>query len=149
MNFADTYYYYTDNGKLDYKTTFDPYGKMLYKMDYDENLKTVTFRQNDEYGTEKNLQAQTSKLHTNPYELRSERSPITRYLLDFEKDGILKKIVYAGLQNMPVSDADNIHGIIYKYDKKGRKIEEQYIGLDEGPTTNSDGLSISKIDVFN
>jgi len=142
--FADTYYYYTDNGKLDYKTTFDPNGKMLYKMDYDENLKTVTFRQNDEYGTEKNLQAQTTNTHSNPNELRSERSPITRYLLDYEKDGLLRKLVYAGLQNMPVCDADNIHGIVYKYDKKGRKTEEQYIGLDETPTTNKDGLSIKE-----
>ena len=139
---TDVRYFYTDDGKIDYKTVYDKAGKLLYKMDYDESLKTVTFRQNDEYGTEMNLRANTTDLMNQNSSLFEEKSKISRYLLTYNNKGLLTKLLYVGLQNVPAGDADNVYGITYQYDKHGHKTEEQFIGADGQPTSNGIGLSI-------
>ena len=140
--FSDVYYFYTDAGKIDYKTMYDPYGRMLFKMDYDENLKTATFRLNDEYGTEMNLDANTNMLYKNGSSAFDEKSHISRYLLVYDTDGLLIERRYVGLQNVPACDKDHIYGQRYVYDKSGRKIEEAFIGADGNITSNSDGLAV-------
>lgn len=142
--YTDVRYFYTDDGEIDYKTVFDQAGKLLYKMDYDDGLKTVTFRQNDEYGTEMNLRANTTDLQNQGHTLVEQKSRISRYLLMHDKNGLLIRLRYVGLQNVPACDAENIYGIAYKYDKKGHKIEEQFIGSDGEPTNNGIGLSIKR-----
>lgn len=146
--FSDVYYFYTDNGNIDYKTIYDQNGRMLFKMDYDENLKTVTFRQNDEYGTEMNLDANTNVLYKNSSSTFGEKSHISRYLLTYDKDGLLIERKYVGLQNVPACDKDNIYGQRYKYDHEGRIIEEEFIGADGSITSNGDGLAL-KIYTYN
>lgn len=140
--YSDVYYYYTDNGKIDYTAIFDPYGRMLFKMDYDENLKTVTFRQNDDYGTEMNLDANTNVLYKGNASAFDEKSRISRYLLTYDEDGRLVERRYVGLQNVPAGDKDNIYGQRYKYDSEGRKTEEEFIGADGNTTCNGNGLAI-------
>lgn len=147
--YTDVRYYYTDDGKVDYKTVYDQAGKLLYKMDYDEALKTVTFRQNDEYGTEMNLRANTTDLQHQGQQLFEEKSRISRYLLKHDENGLLKRILYVGLQNVPAGDAENIYGISYVYDKRGHKIEEQFLGADGLPTSNGLGLSIKQYEFDN
>lgn len=142
--FVDVCFYYTDDGKVDYKTIYDQSGKLLFKMDYDETLKTVTFRQNDEYGTEMNLRANTTDLQHQGTQLFESKSRISRYLLSYDKKGLLTNLRYVGLQNVPAGDAENIYGISYKYDEKGHKIEEQFLGADGLPTNNGIGLSIKR-----
>ena len=140
--YSDVYYYYTDHGKIDYKTIFNTSGRMLFKMDFDENLKTVTFRQNDEYGTEMNLDANTNVLYKNNTSTIGEKSHISRYLLSYDETGLLIERKYVGLQNIPACDKDRIYGQRYKYDSKGRKIEEAYIGADGTLASNNNGLAI-------
>lgn len=140
--YSDVSYFYTDDGKIDYATVSNEYGCLLYKMDYDDNLKTVTFKQNDEYGTEMNLYANTNQLYKNGNSVLDEKSRISRYLLTYDDDGLLMERKYVGLQNVPAGDKDNIYGSKFKYDSKGRKIEEQFIGADGNVTSNSDGLAI-------
>jgi serine/threonine protein kinase len=140
--YSDVSYYYTDNGQLDYATISDCNGCVLYKMDYDENLKTVTFRQNDEYGTELNLEANTNVLYKNNQSVFEERSRISRYLLTYDDDGLVIERKYVGLQNVPACDKDKIYGSRYKYDDKGRKIEEDFIGSDGEIKGNEKGLAI-------
>lgn len=135
-------YFYTDNGQIDYTIISDPNGRILFKMDYDDNLKTATFRQNDEYGTEMNLYANTNVLYKSGNSATDEKSRISRYLLSYNDDGLLTERRYVGLQNVPAGDKDNIYGSRYKYDDKGRKIEEAFIGADGNITSNSDGMSI-------
>lgn len=142
--YTDVCYYYTDEGKIDYKTIYDQAGKLLYKMDYDETLKTVTFRQNDEYGTEMNLRANTTDLLNQGKQMFEEKSRISRFLLKYNDDGLLEQLLYVGLQNVPAGDADNVYGIRYSYDKHGHKIEEQFLGADGQPTSNGIGLSIKQ-----
>ena len=140
--YSDVQYFYTDNGKIDYTIISDPNGRILFKMDYDDNLKTATFRQNDEFGTEMNLFANTNVLYKNGNSATDEKSRISRYLLSYDEDGLLTERRYVGLQNVPACDKDNIYGSRYKYDEKGRKIEEAFIGADGNITSNSDGMSI-------
>lgn len=144
--FSDVCLFYTDNGKIDYKIVYDSNGKVLYKMDYDENLKTVTFRQNDEYGTEMNLKANTTKLYNTAGEWHEDKSRISRFILKYDDNGLLAEQRYVGLQNVPVTDTENIHGMKFKYDEKGHKIEEQFIGMDGNITTNGIGLAIKCYD---
>lgn len=144
--YVDVRYYYTDNGRIDYKAVYDQAGKLLFKMDYDEALKTVTFRQNDEYGTEMNLRANTTELQNQGRQLFESKSKISRYLLTYDEKGLLTKLLYVGLQNVPAGDAENVYGIQYKYDDKGHKIEEQFLGADGTPTCNGIGLSIKQFE---
>ena len=141
--YSDVRYYYTAGGKLDYKAIYNSSGGMLYKMDYDEKLHTVTFRQNDEFGTEYNLMASTTDLH-HQASVFEDRSPISRFLLKYDKNGHLLESRYAGLQNAIVHDADNIFGMRYTYDVKGRIVEIQYIDASGDPTSNHIGLSKKK-----
>ncbi len=140
--YSDVQYFYTDNGKVDYTMVSDQNGRVLFKMDYDDNLKTVTFRQNDEYGTELNLYANTNVLNKQGNSATDERSNISRYLLSYDEEGLLLERRYVGLQNVQAGDKDNIYGSRFKYDNKGRKIEESYIGADGKVTCNSDGMAI-------
>lgn len=140
---TDVRYYYTDGGKIDYKIISDQAGKVLYKMDYDESLSTVTFKQSDKYGTEMYLKANTTALQHQDDDDDS-KSRISRYLLTWDDQGHLAQVLYAGLMNVPAFDADNIHGIRYSYDGKGRRVEEQFLGIDGQPAENSIGLGIKR-----
>lgn len=140
---SDTRYFYSDNGKIDYATVYNHSGRMLYKMDYDENMKTVTFRHNDEFGTEKNLLASTTAL-IDRQENIFDNSRISRYKLTYDDEGRLTQRLYAGLQNVPACDHDGIYGQRYTYDDKGRILEESFVGIDGDITSNSIGLAIKQ-----
>lgn len=142
IRFSDVYYYYCDNGKIDYKKVYDSYGKLLYKIDYDENMKVAMFKYDDEYGTAKRLLSNTTQL----YNVNdTERSSITRYLLTYSDDGLLQKMEYAsGEDNTPVGDAENIYGQAYSYDEKGRIIEVRFLGQDGTVRGNKIGLAIKQ-----
>jgi len=140
--FSDVRYFYTDNDKIDYKTVYDANGRVLFKMDYDENLNTATFRLNDKNGTEMFFDANANTLYKSTSNNFGEKSRITRYLLTFDDEGLLTELRYVGLQNVPACDKDHIYGHTYKYDEEGHKIEDGYIGIDGNPTTNNAGLSI-------
>ena len=140
--FTDVYYFYSDNGKIDYKKVYDEYGKLLYKIDYDENLKVAMFKYDDEHGTAKRLQSNTTQLYNVD---DSERSSITRYLLTYDEDGHLLRIEYAsGEDNTPVGDSENIYGQAYSYDEKGRITEVRFLGQDGKVRGNKIGLAIKQ-----
>lgn len=141
--YAEALFFYTADGKVDYKIIYDPCGKELYKMDYDGELNTVTFRLNDKYGTEMYLSSRTTDLSNSSSVLES-RSSISRYLLQFDENGYLKQINYVSQGNVPRGDADNIYGIEYEYDQKGRIIVEKFLGVDGKITSNKIGLAIKE-----
>ena len=140
--YSDVYYYYNDQGKLDYKKVYNEYGRLLYKIDYDENMKVAMFKHDDEHGTAKRLVSNTTGLVDVD---ESERSSITRYLLTYDKDGLLQRVEYAsGEDNTPVGDSDNIYGQAYSYDKKGRITEVRFLGRDGKIKGNRIGLAIKQ-----
>ena len=142
--FTDVYYYYSDNGKVDYKKVYNQYGKLLYKIDYDENMKVAMFKHDDEHGTAKRLVSNTTQL----YDVNErDRSSITRYLLTYDDEGLLQKMEYAsGEDNTPVGDADNIYGQAYSYDKKGRVTEVRFLGQDGKVRGNKIGLAVKQFE---
>jgi len=142
--YSDVYYFYTDDDKIDYKKIFDKNGKLLFKMDYDENLQTATFRQNDKYGTEMHLNANVNMLFKDGASAFEDKSHISRYQLEYDNDGMLTELRYVGFGNTPACDKDNIHGMNFKYDSKGRIAEIQYVSLDGNITANSNGLAIRR-----
>ncbi len=133
-------YFYSSNGNIDYKEVYSRDSVMLYQMDYSDNLRTVTFRRNDQFHTEMDLQAHTTNL--NSKDDIFERSRISRHLLTYDENGYLIEKIFAGFQNVKRCDADQIYGIRYKHDEKGRIIEEQFIGVDGSIKGNSFGLAI-------
>ena len=140
--YSDVLYYYSDNGKVDYKKVYDAYGKLLYKIDYDENMKVAMFKYDDEHGTAKRLSSNTTQLFNVD---DNERSSITRYLLTYDDNGLLQKVEYAsGEDNAQVGDAENIYGQAYSYDKKGRITEVRFLGQDGKVRGNRIGLAIKR-----
>lgn len=142
--FTDVWYFYSDNGHIDYKKAYDEYGKLLYKIDYDEKLRVAMFKYDDELGTAKRLQQNTTELHNVD---ETERSSITRYLLSYDEEGHLQSLEYAsGEDNIPVGDADNIYGQAYSYDEKGRITEVRFLGQDGKVRGNKIGLAIKRFE---
>ena len=140
--YSDTYYYYNDDGQLDYKKVYDQFGKLLYKIDYDENLKVAMFKYDDELGTAKRLLSSTTALYNVDL---SQRSSITRHVLSFDDEGHLEKVEYAsGEDNIRVGDGDNIYGQEYSYDDKGRITEVRFLGRDGKVRGNKIGLAIKQ-----
>jgi len=143
MRYTDVEYFYTDNGNIDYKKVYDEFGRLLFKLDYDENLKTATFKYDDEYGTPMRLAAETTNTHLNMMDGLKERSHITRHLLKFnEEDGRLQEVRFAGLNNEPLGDSDNIYGQAFEYDRDGRITTIKFLGPDGKPRNNHIGLGI-------
>ena len=143
--FSRAEYKYTDNGRLDLVEIFDEQGKMLYKIDYDENMKTATYRQCDELGTEMFLPANTTSLAFGKQNIWGDQfSNIQRLTLEFDKDGLLTKKMYLAPGNKPAHDDNNIYGISYKYDEKGRQIEVCFLGKNGQITANKIGLAIKQ-----
>jgi len=138
---ADTRYFYTDEGRIDYKTVYDANGRLLYKLDFDENLKTASYKYDDEYGTPMRLGAKTTDVYADFSSSASNRSTITRQLLKFDDEsGRLQQIIYADLNNTPRPDADNIYGMDFKYDDDGRITGITFLDADGNPRNNSFGL---------
>lgn len=139
--FTDVEYFYTDDGNIDYKKMYDEYGRLLFKLDYDENLKTATFKYDDEYGTPMRLLAETTNTFANAQNGSTDRSSIVRHLLRFdEKTGMLQEIRFAGLNNEPLGDSDNIYGMAFEHDKDGRVTMMKFLGPDGTPRNNHIGL---------
>ena len=140
-------YYYTADGKVNYVEIMDRNNKILYKKVYDENLKTVIFKYADEFGAEMCLAASTTRLFTNSFNNeKDDKGRISRYLISYDENGYVKRLQYAGFQNVLVSDADGLFGKEYVVDAKGRAIEERFLGYDGTPKTNKVGLAIKKFE---
>lgn len=139
--YDDIRFSYTAGGKVDYAMVYDRCGKLLYKMDYDENLSTVTFRRSDKYGTEMNLPSDMSDMSSGAFDPNAATSRISRYLLEYNEKGYLMKRLYVGVGNVPRTNSDNIYGVSYEYDSKGRIVGEKFLGPDGKATCNNDGLA--------
>ena len=142
----DMLFFYNDNGKIDYVKILDRNGKVLYKKDYDENLKTVTFKYDDEFGTEMNIAGSTTVLFQNPFDSDNSKGKIYKWLLTYDENGYVQKEQYAGNHNVLVCDNDGLYGREYVRDSKGRAIEIHYLGFDGKPKANKYGLAIKKFE---
>ena len=136
---------YTEGtGKVDTEKFMNRSGKVLYVKDYDGNFKTCTFKLDDELGTEMVLNAQV-KLFQSAFDNSLEgKGKISKYILEYNEDGFLTKVEYAGFGNARVPDGQGIFGKSFVLDKEGRVIEEHYLGKDGKPKATQFGLGIKK-----
>lgn len=136
--------FYGDNGKISFSKILDHNGKVLYKKSYNDKLNTVIFQYDDNYSTEKILSSQTIG-YVNSFDENDEgKGKISRWLIEYDKNGYVSKIQYAGFQNILVGDSHGIYGRKYLRDDKGRVIEEHYLGKDGNPKATKWGLGIKK-----
>ncbi|MDE7462592.1 MAG: serine/threonine protein kinase [Muribaculaceae bacterium] len=136
--------YVEGSDKVDTQTFRNQSGRVLYVKDYDSNMKTCTFKLNDEFGTEMTLNSQVDIFQSSFDNNLEGKSKISKYILHFSDDGLLKRMEYAGFGNIRVSDGQGIFGKSYVYDKKGRIIEETYLGKDGKPKSTKFGLAKKK-----
>lgn len=142
---VDAEYFYGTDGQVSKVKIKNAAGEVLYVKDYSENLKTVTFKYDDEHGTEKSLGANTvGYVDAMAIDNLSNKGRISRWLVDYDSNGYLTGIDYAGFQNTRVSDNDRLFGKRFKRDYMGRVIEESYVTLDGTPTATPWGLGIKE-----
>lgn len=140
----DMLLYYTDKGDISRVKVLDKSGKVLYVKSYNDKLNNVTFQYDDEFGTEKTLGAQTiGYVHAFNDDM-AEKGKISRWLLEYDENGYVSTIRYAGFQNVDVTDSHGIHGRKYDRDEKGRVLKEYYLGLDRSAKATKWGLGIKK-----
>ncbi|MDW3194933.1 MAG: protein kinase [Cytophagales bacterium] len=113
-------YFYQSDGKIDFVEVLDDNGKVLYIKDYNQKLNVVTFRQADEFGTELSLAGQSSEMFTDPFLEKEDKGEITRWLLDYDENGFVSRVLYAKIQNELTSDQNGIFGRKIGVDEKGR-----------------------------
>lgn len=135
----DATYSYNSDGKLNRVKVMDHTGNVLYIMSYNEKLNTIIFQYNDEYGTEKCIGSETVG-HVDALNSNENRGRISRYLIEYDAKGYVSTLRYAAFQNILVGDAQGIYGRHFVRDKKGRVIEENYLGPDGQPKATKWGL---------
>lgn len=137
----DARFFYSSEGKIRSVKAYDMSGKVLYVKEYNDNLQTAIFRYDDANGTEKALGSQTiGYVHALEDNMEQKHGKISRYLLEYDSEGYVTCIRYAGFQNVRVGDDNNIYGITYKRDDKGRIVEEAYLGKDDAPKATRWGM---------
>lgn len=136
--------YYTSEGKVSRIKVRDNNGKVLYVKAFNENLTTMSFQYDDQHNTERALAAQTVGYGRMLEDNNSQKGKITRWLLEYNSDGYVTRVKYAGLDNSVVNDGNNIYGRTMTYDSKGRISEIHYIGKNDEPQSTKWGLGIKK-----
>lgn len=139
---VDQELFYTENGKIHRVKVKDRSGKVLYVKNYNDKLNTMSFQYDDEHGTERTLSNTTVGYGRLLENEDAEKGRISRWWLEYDANGYVSSIRYAGLDNSPVGDENGIYGRNYVRDEKGRPVEIQYIGIDGTPQPTKWGLGI-------
>lgn len=133
-------YIYDEQDRLKKVKIKDCNNKVLYVKSYNETLQTIIFQYDDGFGTEKSLASQTIGSESSIESESSNKGNISRYLLEYDANGYVSKVEYAGFQNIRVGDINNIYGILYTHDDKGRIVKEQYLAKDGSYKSTKWGL---------
>lgn len=140
----DQTFSYTADGKVSRVKVMDRSGKTLYVKSYNEKLNTMAFQYDDEHGTERVVSNQTVGYGRLLENNADDRGRISRWWIDYDENGYVAMVRYAGLDNSPVCDDNGIYGRTYVRDAKGRETEIHYIGIDGEPMATKWGLGIKK-----
>lgn len=141
---VDQTFAYTADGNIDHVTVKDRSGKILYLQSYNAKLNTMAFQYNDEHGTERVVSNQTVGYGRLLEQNTDTKGRISRWWLDYDENGYVTTIRYAGIDNSPVGDANGIYGRKYVRDDKGRPVEIHYIDVEGNPQPTKWGLGIKR-----
>lgn len=141
QRYVDVEYFYTDGGRIDYKKVYNAAGKIIMKLDYDNNLATVSFKHDDEYGTPARMGAEeNARVFMADTAWRQTISPISRILLKHDEEtGLLTMARYAGSNNEPLCDGDRFFAREYTYDDKGRVVLVKGLDINGSPRNDRNG----------
>lgn len=140
----DQEFLYTENGKVSRIKVKDRSGKTLYVKSYNDKLNVMAFQYDDEHNTERVISNSTVGYDRLLEQNNSERGRISRWWIEYDKNGFTVSERYYSLDNSPVGDANGIYGRTYIRDEKGRPTEIHYIGIDGKPQPTKWGLGIKK-----
>lgn len=146
---ADQTFSYRADGKVDHVLVKDENSKVLYVKSYNAKLNTMAFQYNDEHGTERTISNSTVGYDDIVSENVNNKGRISRWWLDYDDNGFVTRLRYAGWDNSPAGDNDGIYGQIFVRDEKGRPLEIHYIGEDGEPQSTNWGLGIKKFQYDN
>ncbi len=135
---------YRDNGSLEYVNYLDRNNKVLFKKNYrekDGKINMVVFEYGDKYGAERFLPKKFTNKYTKLADESGEKGKVSRFLLEFDKNGYISMLHYANPQNQIIEDM-GICGKKYERDSKGRVLKEIYLGYHDAVKATSWGLAM-------
>lgn len=132
---------YGSNGKVRTVCMMDRNRNVVCVKNYNDKLNTMVFQYDDEHGTERRL-PKTGGSYVQKWneDLNEMKGRVSRYWIDYDDNGYVSRIRYAGIDNTQQCNDDGIYGITYKRDDKGRVSELSYIDADSKPTNTTWGL---------
>ena len=136
--------YYSFDGKVNRIKVRDINGKVLYVKAFNENLTTMSFQYDDQHNTERAISSTTVGYGRLLEDDSTQKGKITRWLIDYDKNGRATTIRYASLDNSEACDDNRIYGRTMAYDSKGHVTEIHYIGKSGNPQPTKWGLGIKK-----
>lgn len=140
----DQEFFYSAEGKVSRVYVKDRSGKVLYVKSYNDKLNVMAFQYNDEHNTERILSNSMVGYGRLLENYGDDRGHISRWWIEYDENGFVKKESFHGLDNSAVGDNNGIFGRSYVRDEKGRPIEIHYLGIDGQPQPTSWGLGIKK-----
>ena len=151
------YYEYLENNQLDTVQEFDEDGNPVRLLDYGLSLKYIDILDyTDEYGRGEYLKDHTlmeeeslvdlSEMEDEEDEIDPEEdssnTQILRYIVEYDSEGHLQELHYAGAANKALSDADGVSGFRYERDEEGRAVKVTYL------VCTKDGASATENDHY-
>lgn len=135
--------YYREDGKVSHIKVKNHAGAVQYVKSYNDKLNTMVYQFDDEHGTERVLSNSTVG-YVKLDDMSAEKGRISRWWIDYDDDGYITKIRFAGLDNTPVADGDGLYGMSFTRDEKGRPVEIVYISDEGKPQSTKWGLGKKK-----
>lgn len=137
---------YSSDKEIAYVLYKDKNGKPLFRKRYnkkDGKINMFVFEYNDNNGTDKRLPKDLTGYKRLEDET-AERGQISRFALEFDKNGSVRSLHYWNRDGNPAGDKEHIYGKRYERDKKGRVIKEYFLASNDSLTATTWGLGIKE-----
>ncbi|MDR1459807.1 MAG: hypothetical protein LBI60_06305, partial [Bacteroidales bacterium] len=121
-------------------------GKPFFRKRYnkkDGKINMFVFEYNDENGTDKRLPKNMTGYKRLEDE-DEERGQISRFALEFDKNGYVTALHYRNQNGEAVGDGERIFGKHYERDSKGRVQKEYFLTNNDSVTSTSWGLGVKE-----
>lgn len=114
--------------KVDAIIYMSPANTPLYRKEFKNEYIIFTY---DENGKERFLPRALSDCYVRLEDEGAEKGKISRYKVAYNPNGYIQSIHYSNRDNRPIGDKYAIYGKEFRYDEKGRVIEERFLGVND------------------
>lgn len=140
VRFPDQTYAYRD-GLVDYMIVRNEFGKVMYKLQYDDKMNTGSFYYDDDKHTHKFFSIGSNQSVDDANNIFDSKSNIHTLMLTRDDEGRWKEMRYHSLSNTPLPDINGIYGQRFEYDERGRLAAVTSIDANGNPVANHNGMS--------